>query len=63
MAENSVRNISVEIEALLSIHKLQHFCFTAPALIESIQERNKKVSLGLLEKAKSICASRGVWIQ
>ncbi|GMY18377.1 universal stress protein a-like protein [Fagus crenata] len=31
-----------------------------PALIESIQDQNKRVSLGLLEKAKSICASRGV---
>ncbi|KDP29424.1 hypothetical protein JCGZ_18345 [Jatropha curcas] len=27
------------------------------------QERNKKVSLGLLEKAKKICASRGVKVE
>ncbi|KAL4610017.1 hypothetical protein ACB092_08G022100 [Castanea dentata] len=36
---------------------------TTPALIESIQERNKKVLLGLLEKAKSICASRGINVE
>ncbi|KAK9276975.1 hypothetical protein L1049_006514 [Liquidambar formosana] len=31
-----------------------------PELTNSIQEKNKKVVLGLLEKAKGICASRGV---
>uniref|UniRef100_A0A2N9FPF2 UspA domain-containing protein n=1 Tax=Fagus sylvatica TaxID=28930 RepID=A0A2N9FPF2_FAGSY len=41
-----------------------HFPVSAtPALIESIQEHNKRVSLGLLEKAKSICASRGVNVE
>ncbi|KAJ9140750.1 hypothetical protein P3X46_031358 [Hevea brasiliensis] len=29
-------------------------------MISTVQERNKKVSLGILEKAKNICASRGV---
>lgn len=33
---------------------------TATALMKREEEINKKVSEGLLEKAKSICASRGV---
>ncbi|XVF84778.1 hypothetical protein PTKIN_Ptkin17bG0065900 [Pterospermum kingtungense] len=36
---------------------------TTSALIESVKEKNKKVSLGLLEKAKGICASHGVKVE
>ncbi|KAG8639113.1 hypothetical protein MANES_14G103700v8 [Manihot esculenta] len=32
-------------------------------MIRTVQERNKKVSLGLMEKAKNICASRGVKVE
>ncbi|XP_048319253.1 universal stress protein A-like protein isoform X2 [Ziziphus jujuba] len=35
----------------------------AAALIKRSQDLNRKVSLGLLEKAKSICASRGVAVE
>lgn len=34
-----------------------------PDLMNSIQEQNKKVSLGLLEKARGICANRGVNVE
>eukprot|EP00262_Sarcandra_glabra_P004544 TRINITY_DN15629_c0_g1_i1.p1 TRINITY_DN15629_c0_g1~~TRINITY_DN15629_c0_g1_i1.p1 ORF type:complete len:175 (+),score=22.62 TRINITY_DN15629_c0_g1_i1:190-714(+) len=33
---------------------------TTPVLIRSIQEQHKKISLGLLEKAKEICTKHGV---
>jgi len=34
--------------------------FTAPDLITSIQENQKKIAWTLLEKAKDICAKQGV---
>ncbi|KAH7516516.1 universal stress protein A-like protein isoform X1 [Ziziphus jujuba] len=41
------------------------YCPLSPtaALIKRSQDLNRKVSLGLLEKAKSICASRGVAVE
>ncbi|GLU04729.1 hypothetical protein SLE2022_218640 [Rubroshorea leprosula] len=33
------------------------------ATCNSVIEQNKKVSLGLLEKAKGICASKGVYVE
>ena len=32
---------------------------TAMDLFNSVQQQNKKVALGLLEKAERICASKG----
>ncbi|XWS47983.1 hypothetical protein CRYUN_Cryun13aG0032500 [Craigia yunnanensis] len=36
---------------------------TTSDLINSVKEKNRKVSLGLLEKAKAICASHGVKVE
>ncbi|GAB2280051.1 hypothetical protein Dimus_014689 [Dionaea muscipula] len=38
------------------------YCTVSPnaGLVNTVQEQEKKVALGLLDKAKSICSSRGV---
>lgn len=35
-------------------------CVTAPEYTYTIQEQNRKLAFALLEKAKEICAGRGV---
>lgn len=42
------------------IYDQASFCITDPEFVASVQENHKKLALAFLEKAKDICASRGV---
>ncbi|KAL9664744.1 hypothetical protein QQ045_020151 [Rhodiola kirilowii] len=53
-------NYTQSIAATFSSARLYSMAATAPELAISVQEQQKKVVLGLLEKAKSICTGRGV---
>ncbi|GMY18379.1 universal stress protein a-like protein [Fagus crenata] len=59
-AAQPLANYTSVFAAPLGFARMYFPVSATPALIESIQDQNKRVSLGLLEKAKSICASRGV---
>lgn len=39
------------------------FWNTAQELVNSVNEKQKKLTLALLEKAKDICSTQGVWKQ
>uniref|UniRef100_A0A5B7ANV4 Putative universal stress protein A-like protein n=1 Tax=Davidia involucrata TaxID=16924 RepID=A0A5B7ANV4_DAVIN len=59
MAQPSPQN-SYVFAASLGSARMYCPVSATPEFVNSVQEKNKKVSLALLEKAKSICTSHGV---
>ncbi|GAB4840309.1 hypothetical protein Ancab_021075 [Ancistrocladus abbreviatus] len=51
---------ATSIAASLGYARLYFPVCAPPDFVNSVQEQEKKVALGLLEKAKSICTSRGI---
>ncbi|KAF5745256.1 hypothetical protein HS088_TW07G00839 [Tripterygium wilfordii] len=63
LAPYSTPNCNNILAAQLSVAGIYSPLSTTLELIISMQERNRKIALGLLEKAKSICATRGVKVE
>ncbi|KAK6931516.1 UspA [Dillenia turbinata] len=46
--------------AVLGAARMYSHVSATPEFVNSMQEQERKVSMGLLEKAKTLCASRGI---
>ncbi|KAG6764203.1 hypothetical protein POTOM_031662 [Populus tomentosa] len=63
--EESIKNLPLVIFAAQPPPNCNYVVSSAFAmdLFNSVQQQNKKVALGILEKAKRICASKGVTVE